>query len=98
MIKAKIDKLFGIIKNFFKRTTVGDDSVKDITYSSQSHNTLFEKIPLERALENVEFTESEYKIPIIIGYDGIRSIKNALLDTILDVIPKEIFDDFSLYL
>ena len=78
MIKSKIKNSFAGIKNcFWSANRRHGDSEKDITESLQPRNNSFEKILLEKALESEEFKNSEYKIPIIIGYDDEN---NLLID------------------
>ena len=78
MIKSKIKNIFAGIKNcFWSANRRHCDSEKDITESLQPQNNNFEKIALEKALESEEFKNSEYRIPIIIGYDEQN---NLLID------------------
>ena len=78
MIKSKIKNIFAGIKNcFWSANRRHCDSEKDITESLQPRNNRFEKILLEKALESEEFKNSEYKIPIVIGYDEQN---NLLID------------------
>ena len=78
MIKSKIKNIFAGIKNcFWSANRRPCDSEKDITESLQPQNNNFEKIALEKALESEEFKNSEYRMPIIIGYDEQN---NLLID------------------
>ena len=78
MIKSKIKNIFAGIKNcFWSANRRHCDSEKNITESLQPQNNNFEKIALEKALESEELKNSEYRMPIIIGYDERN---NLLID------------------